>query len=255
MTRNATSSAPTSCTNRRRRTACCSATSKHSRSRPPRAACAGCGMPIPIRSSSERTTSPTVFAAAKGRGTVATFFPHQIERELTFLPYAQISEFTLEHRIHVTEAFYVPHGPAFDRAVSFVVDVTLYNPGRDDAGGRRSSRGRCWSASVSTASPSTKCALGTTGASSARGISKPAASAGGAVRVRRSPSSSRCASRCCSNRCAARRLVRDEEAGVPGDVTPDEAELVSRRIFGAFEYPHLGGRRRARVAAPGGRLP
>ena len=39
-------------------------------------------------------------------------------RELTFLPYAQISEFTLEHRIHVTEAFYVPHGPAFDRAVS-----------------------------------------------------------------------------------------------------------------------------------------
>ena len=32
--------------------------------------------------------------------------------------------------LHVTEAFYVPHGPAFERAVSFVVDVTLYNPGR-----------------------------------------------------------------------------------------------------------------------------
>ncbi|HEY1740853.1 MAG TPA: hypothetical protein VGI86_19215, partial [Acidimicrobiia bacterium] len=60
-----------------------------------------------------------------------TLFPHQIERELTFLPYAQISEFTLHDRLHVTEAFYVPHGPAFDRAVSFVVDVTLYNPGRE----------------------------------------------------------------------------------------------------------------------------
>ena len=58
-----------------------------------------------------------------------TLFPHQITREFTFLPYAQISEFTLEHRVHVTEAFFVPHGPRFDRAVTFVVDLTLYNPG------------------------------------------------------------------------------------------------------------------------------
>lgn len=57
-----------------------------------------------------------------------TFFPHQITREFTFLPYAQLSEFTLENRVHVTEAFYVPHGAAFQRAVAFVVDVTLYNP-------------------------------------------------------------------------------------------------------------------------------
>lgn len=58
-----------------------------------------------------------------------TVFPHQITREFTFLPYAQISEFTVADRLHVTEAFYVPHGPAHDRTVSFVVDVTLYNPG------------------------------------------------------------------------------------------------------------------------------
>jgi len=58
-----------------------------------------------------------------------TFFPHEIMREFTFLPYAQISEFTLADRLHVTEAFYVPHGPAFSSAVSFVVDLTLYNPG------------------------------------------------------------------------------------------------------------------------------
>ncbi|HTU70711.1 MAG TPA: hypothetical protein VMF11_10385 [Candidatus Baltobacteraceae bacterium] len=62
-------------------------------------------------------------------GSAQTLPPHQIEREITFLPYAQIGEFTLEHRVHVTEAFYVPFGEAFDRAVSFVVDVTLYNPG------------------------------------------------------------------------------------------------------------------------------
>ncbi len=58
-----------------------------------------------------------------------TIFPHQITREFTFLPYAQISEFTLADRLHVTEAFYVPHGPQHECAVSFVVDITLYNPG------------------------------------------------------------------------------------------------------------------------------
>ena len=58
-----------------------------------------------------------------------TVFPHQITREFTFLPYAQISEFTIADRLHVTEAFYVPHGPKHDRSVSVVVDVTLYNPG------------------------------------------------------------------------------------------------------------------------------
>ncbi|HET9096275.1 MAG TPA: amylo-alpha-1,6-glucosidase [Candidatus Baltobacteraceae bacterium] len=58
-----------------------------------------------------------------------TVFPHQITREFTFLPYAQISEFTLADRLHVTEAFYVPHGPRHERVVSFVIDVTLYNPG------------------------------------------------------------------------------------------------------------------------------
>lgn len=64
-------------------------------------------------------------------GSETTLFPHQITRELTFLPYAQIAEFTLEHRVHVTEAFYVPFGESFDRTVSFVVDVTLYNPGSE----------------------------------------------------------------------------------------------------------------------------
>lgn len=59
----------------------------------------------------------------------ATLFPHQISREFTFLPYAQIGEFALEPEVRVTEAFYVPHGPRHQRTVAFVVDVTLHNPG------------------------------------------------------------------------------------------------------------------------------
>ena len=82
-----------------------------------------------------------------------TLFPHQITRELTFLPYAQIAEFTLEHRVHVTEAFYVPFGESFDRTVSFVVDVTLYNPGIGAESRSRFSPGRCWWASDFTVSP------------------------------------------------------------------------------------------------------
>ncbi|GAC1534068.1 MAG: hypothetical protein NVS2B17_02580 [Candidatus Velthaea sp.] len=58
-----------------------------------------------------------------------TRFPHQISREFTFLPYAQISEFSLYDTINVTETFFVPHGPKHDRVVSFVVDVNLHNAG------------------------------------------------------------------------------------------------------------------------------
>src|SRR5579872_4043434 len=50
-----------------------------------------------------------------------THFPHQISREFTFLPYAQISEFELARQLHVTEAFYVPHGPQHERLVAFVL--------------------------------------------------------------------------------------------------------------------------------------
>ena len=57
----------------------------------------------------------------------ATLFPPQIVREFTFLPYAQIAEFTIAPDVHVSETFYVPHGPEHDRVVAFVVDVALYN--------------------------------------------------------------------------------------------------------------------------------
>ena len=56
-----------------------------------------------------------------------TLFPQQIVREFTFLPYAQIAEFGIARDLHVTEAFYVPHGPRHDRVVSFVVEITVHN--------------------------------------------------------------------------------------------------------------------------------
>jgi len=62
-----------------------------------------------------------------------TLFPHEVEREFTFLPYAQISEFRLGPTMDVTETFFVPHGPQHDRLVSFVVDVHLHNAGADPA--------------------------------------------------------------------------------------------------------------------------
>jgi len=60
-------------------------------------------------------------------GDDATLFPHQITREFTFLPYAQVAEFGIARDLHVTETFYVPHGPKHDRVVAFVVDVTVHN--------------------------------------------------------------------------------------------------------------------------------
>ncbi len=61
------------------------------------------------------------------RDRARTIAPAGIERTFTFLPYAQISEFTLDERLHVTETFYVPHGENHARAVAFVVDITLHN--------------------------------------------------------------------------------------------------------------------------------
>jgi glycogen debranching enzyme len=64
-------------------------------------------------------------------GSHPTHFPHQITREFTFLPYAQIAEFELERGVRVAEAFYVPHGAKHDRLVSFVIDVSLHNAGHE----------------------------------------------------------------------------------------------------------------------------
>ncbi len=163
-----------------------------------------------------------------------TFFPHQIERDLTFLPYAQISEFTLEHRVHVTEAFYVPHGPAFDRAVSFVIDVTLYNPGGDPVEvalfpwamlvgqrfyGEPEHEVRAWNDGRFICSKNFE-----TGGERWWGGSRRPVAVELSLREQVLLDAMRRSS-----------LLRNE-AQTLDDVTPAQAELVSRRIFGAFEY-------------------
>jgi hypothetical protein len=87
-----------------------------------------------IRGLWDADTDQIIFGAhqiAYRCGADETLFPHQISREFTFLPYAQIGTFTLRPDVRVTEAFYVPHGPRHDRVVSFVVDVSIHNDAAD----------------------------------------------------------------------------------------------------------------------------
>jgi hypothetical protein len=164
-----------------------------------------------------------------------TFFPHQIERDLTFLPYAQISEFTLEHRVHVTEAFYVPFGAGFDRAVSFVVDVTLYNPGAQEVEvalfpwamlvgqrfyGEPEHEVRAWNDGRFICSKNLE-----TGGERWWGGSRAPAAVQLSLREQVLLEAMRRAT-----------LATEDSPQTLGDVTPQQAELVSRRIFGAFEY-------------------
>jgi glycogen debranching enzyme len=169
---------------------------------------------------------------AKARGTL---FPHQIQRDLTFLPYAQISEFTLENRVHVTEAFFVPHGPSFDRAVAFVVDVTLFNPGGEELEvalfpwamlvgqrfyGEPEHQVRAWNDGRFICSKNME-----TGGERWWGGSRQPAAVELSLREQVLLEYMRRAT-----------LLPDESVQHFGDVTPELAELVSRRIFGAFEY-------------------
>jgi hypothetical protein len=87
-----------------------------------------------IRGLWDADTDQIIFGAHQIAYRVAghvTHFPHQITREFTFLPYAQIAEFGLDRDVRVAETFYVPHGPRHDRLVAFVIDVTLHNAGSE----------------------------------------------------------------------------------------------------------------------------
>ena len=85
-----------------------------------------------IRGLWDADTDQIIFGAhqiAYRMGELPTLLPYRITRNFAFLPYAQISEFTLYDTVDVTETFYVPHGPKHDRTVSFIVDIHLYNSG------------------------------------------------------------------------------------------------------------------------------
>ncbi len=164
-----------------------------------------------------------------------TLFPHQIMREFTFLPYAQLSEFTLENRLHVTEAFYVPHGAAFDRAVAFAVDVTLYNPGATPIEvsifpwallvGQRF-YGEPEHEVHAHVDGSVVCSRNLeTGGERWWGGSRDPVAVNLSLREQ-----------VLLEHMRRGALVPEIQSNELGAVTPEEAELVSRRIFGAFEY-------------------
>ncbi|HEY1729190.1 MAG TPA: hypothetical protein VGG22_12500 [Candidatus Baltobacteraceae bacterium] len=161
-----------------------------------------------------------------------THFPYQITRDFTFLPYAQISEFELEDQIAVTEAFYVPCGPRHDRLVAFVVDVTLHNPGREE----RTVSLFPWSLLIGQrfyGEPEKEVR-----ASVVDRYIRSVNEETGAVRWwggSRQPDSAVVALReqVLLHGMRTGRLIEREHLD---EVTPQLAEYVSNRIFGAFEY-------------------
>jgi hypothetical protein len=176
-----------------------------------------------------------------------TVFPQEVDREFTFLPYAQIGEFCLAQTIDVTETFFVPHGPKHDRLVSFVVDVHLHNAG---------------------AAPATVKVFPWALLIGQRFYGEPenevrATVEGDYIRshgeesgyVRWWAGSRKPAAVCLALREST--LLRGmasgsiEETQHLGEVTPQLAEFVNRRIFGALEY-HIavapGARETLRIA-------
>jgi len=161
-----------------------------------------------------------------------TYFPHQISRDFTFLPYAQISEFTLADRLHVTEAFYVPHGPRHARAVCFVVDLTLHNPGRQPLNvsvfpwallvGQRFYGEPEHEVHATVEGPYIKTRNEETGGERWWGASRQPYAAVLAMREQ-----------VLLHHMTQGSLQTEQHLD---EVTPQLAECVSRRIFGAFEY-------------------
>jgi hypothetical protein len=180
------------------------------------------------------------------RDRARTILPHQIQREFTFLPYAQISEFALDERLLVRECFYVPHGPAHDRSVAFVVDVALHNTSAEpvDAAifpwallvGQRFYGEPEKEVCAGVDGPYLRAWNEQTGAARFWGASREPHAAVVALREQ-------------VLQLAMRRgSLRD---GGLAEVTPALAEYVSGRIFGAFEYRLAvapGARERLRIA-------
>ena len=165
-------------------------------------------------------------------GSDDTLFPHQITREFTFLPYAQIAEFSIARDLHVTEAFYVPHGPKHDRVVSFVVDVTVHNASAAPA----SVRVFPWALLIGQRfyGEPEKQVRANAGSRFIRSFGEES----GWVRWwggSREPSAVVVALREQTLLQAMMEGTFGEGAHL-GEITPNLAEFASRRIFGAFEY-------------------
>lgn len=175
-----------------------------------------------------------------------TLFPHQISREFTFLPYVQIAEFGIGRDLHVTEAFYVPHGPKHDRVVSFVIDLTVHNAASTTANVRIFP----WALLIGQRfyGEPEKQVRASAGSRFIRSFGEES----GWVRWwggSRTPHAAVVALR-------EQALLQGMMEGTLGEqnlseITPHLAEFASRRIFGAFEYRleiAPGGRETLRIA-------
>ncbi len=161
-----------------------------------------------------------------------TVFPHQIERDFTFRPYAQVSAFALDERLSVQETFYVPHGPRHERSVAFVVDIVLTNTSDEavDAAifpwallvGQRFYGEPEKEVHAEAGARYLRAWNGETGATRWWGAS-------------RQPHAVVCAVREQVLQQAMRRGALREENHL-AEVTPELAAYVRGRIYGAFEY-------------------
>ena len=176
-----------------------------------------------------------------------TIFPNQIERDFTFLPHAQISEFALDERLKVSETFYVPHGPRHERSVAFVLDIALENTSAEavDAAlfpwallvGQRFYGEPEKEVHAEAGARYLRAWNGETGATRWWGAS-------------REPHAVVCAVREQVLHQAMRRGALREENHL-AEVTPELAAHVRGRIYGAFEYRLLvepGTRETLRIA-------
>ncbi len=203
-----------------------------------------------IRGLWDADTDRIIFGAhqiAYRLGEASTLLPHQISRTFTFLPYAQISEFGLYDTVDVTETFFVPHGPQHDRLVSFVIDINLSNRGTD----AQEVRIFPWALLIGQrfyGEPETHVRASVSGAY-IRSFGEDSGYSrwwGGS----REPSAVIVALReqTITQAMLAGRLHADLSLG---EVTPQLAEFVNRRIFGALEYRLTlapGGREALRLA-------
>jgi hypothetical protein len=176
-----------------------------------------------------------------------TLFPHQITREFTFLPYAQIAEFAIAPDLRVTETFFVPHGPLHDRVVSFVVDVTVHNAGSAPA----SARIFPWALLIGQRfyGEPEKHVRASTGDRFIRSFGEES----GGVRWWGGSRTPRTVVVALREQTLLQGMMHGTlgEGAHLGEITPHLAEFASSRIFGAFEYcieVPPGGRESLRLA-------
>jgi glycogen debranching enzyme len=181
---------------------------------------------------SDRIVFGTHQLAYRLRDRDRSIMPQQIDREFTFLPYAQISEFALDERLRVRECFYVPHGPLHERTVSFVIDITCTNESAEPVDlaifpwallvGQRF-YGEPESEVHATVDGGTIRAWNDeTGAARIWGASRAPHAAAVALRER------------VLSQAIRRGTLRDESQMT--EIVPELAEYASGRIFGTFEY-------------------